>query len=58
MPIPKTINENRLVENINVFDFELTEEDHEVMDSFNTGERLVSMSDTKHSKYWPFELDF
>lgn len=58
VPIPKSVNEDRLLENINVFDFELDEEDTKIMDSFNTGQRIVKLSDAKHAKYWPFGLEF
>lgn len=57
VPIPKSVNENRLLENISVYDFELSDEDKEIMDSFNTGQRIVKLSDAKHAKYWPFGLE-
>ena len=36
--IPKTINKNRMEENINVFDFELTKEDMGRISKLDTGE--------------------
>lgn len=58
VPIPKSANEDRILENISIFDFKLSDEDKQVMDSLNTGERLVKLSDAKHAKYWPFGLEF
>lgn len=57
-PIPKSICIERLRENIDVFDFKLNEEEIKIMDSFNTGERLVNMRNMAHSKYWPFSIPF
>nr|WP_253944649.1 aldo/keto reductase [Paenibacillus sp. NEAU-GSW1] len=38
--IPKTVNKNRMEENLNVFDFKLTEEDMEKIAALDTGESL------------------
>lgn len=54
VPIPKSICEDRLRSNIDVFDFELSEEEMQLMHSFNTGERLYEMSFFRNSKYFPF----
>lgn len=58
VPIPKSVCEQHLRSNIDVFDFELTPEEIKVMDSFHTGERVVNMWNFSHSKYWPFGLEF
>lgn len=58
MPIPKSANEDRILENISIFDFKLSDEDMKVMDAVHTGERIVKLSDAKHAKYWPFGLEF
>lgn len=58
VPIPKSICEQHLRTNIDVFDFKLTPDEIKVMDSFNTGERYVNMWNFRHSKYWPFGLEF
>lgn len=58
VPIPKSANEERILQNISIFDFELDDNDKEILDSVNTGERLVKLSDAKHAKYWPFGLEF
>lgn len=58
MPIPKSSNKDRVVQNINVFDFQLTNEEMEVMDSFNTGERVVNFDNFAKHKYWPLNIKF
>lgn len=57
-PIPKSICEEHLRSNINVFDFQLTPDEMNIMHSFNTGERLVNYTNAKHAKYWPFSIEF
>ncbi|PGZ92235.1 aldo/keto reductase [Bacillus sp. AFS029533] len=44
--IPKSIKEHRIVENANIFDFELTQEDMENIDSLNQDSRAGSHPDT------------
>lgn len=58
VPIPKSICEQHLRANINVFDFKLTSDEIKIMDTFHTGERVVNMCNFEHSKYWPFGLEF
>lgn len=58
VPIPKSVNENRLLENINIFDFQLDADDLRTMDSFHTGKRIVGLSDARKAKYWPFGIEF
>lgn len=58
VPIPKSVRKHRLIENIDVFDFQLTAEEKQFMDSFNTGERLVAMYDARKSPYWPYGIKF
>ncbi|XP_075162202.1 1,5-anhydro-D-fructose reductase isoform X3 [Haematobia irritans] len=60
IPIPKSSNPQRIEENFNIFDFNLTEEDIATMDSFHTGERLVPFNLIKgqNHKYWPFRIEF
>ena len=35
--IPKTVNKNRMIENLNIFNFKLTEEDIKILDKLDTG---------------------
>lgn len=58
VPIPKTIRKQRMIENINIFDFSLTEQEKIIMESFNTGNRLVAMYDARKSPYWPYGINF
>lgn len=58
VPIPKSVTKERIQKNIDVFDFELTESDRQLMDSFHSGKRLIGLSDAKHSKYWPFGIQY
>lgn len=57
-PIPKSVRKQRMIENISLFDFALTEGDKQIMDSFNTGQRLVGMHDARKSPYWPYGIKF
>ena len=58
VPIPKSVTKNRIIENINIFDFKLSPEDHKVLDSYNTGERLIPMEHAKESIHYPFNIEF
>lgn len=58
VPIPKSICTEHLRSNIDIFDFKLTENEIQIMHSFNTDDRLVKMCDFKHSKHWPFSIEF
>lgn len=58
VPIPKTANETRLRENVDIFDFSLSADDLHILDGMHNGTRIVKMSDAKQSKYWPFNLEF
>lgn len=44
--IPKTVNQNRMEENINVFNFELTKEDMVLLDNLNKDSRIGGNPDT------------
>lgn len=57
-PIPKSVRKQRMIENIDIFDFSLTAEERQLMDSFNTGQRLVAMKDAKKSPFWPYAIKF
>lgn len=57
-PIPKSVRKQRMIENISIFDFSLSDAEKQIMDAFNTGERLVSMNDARKSPYWPYGIKF
>ena len=58
IPIPKSSNEGRIKENINIFDFELTPDELAIMDSFNTGQRSVPFSLCTRHKFFMFSTEF
>lgn len=58
MPIPKSANKDRVVQNISIFDFELTADDMAVIETFNSGERAVPFSMSTKHKYFPFNIQF
>jgi len=58
VPIPKSVNNKRIEENIDVFDFKLTADEIKLMDTFNTNERVISYLESKHDKYWPFGIEY
>ncbi|XP_065361110.1 1,5-anhydro-D-fructose reductase-like [Calliphora vicina] len=58
VPIPKSVNKKRLIENFNVFDFKLSPEDHKIMDTYNTGDRLIPMDHAKKSIHYPFNIEY
>ena len=45
--IPKSVHENRIAENANVFDFQLTDEQMEAIDRLDTGQRIGPDPDVK-----------
>lgn len=58
IPIPKSSNETRMKENINIFDFELNAEELELMDTFHTGQRTVPFSLCTKHKYFMFNIEY
>jgi len=63
--IPKTVTKSRLVENINIFDFELTEDDLKAIFSLegstlsvDNGARGCAEDAANNHKYWPFHIEF
>lgn len=56
--IPKSTNKERLRGNIDIFDFNLTNEDMQVLYSLNDNTRLITFKDDKDHKYYPFNAEF
>lgn len=59
-PVPKSSNPKRIKENIDIFDFELSEDDMADIDGLNKDCRLNYMGDFKieDHKYYPFHLEY
>lgn len=58
MPIPKSANKDRVVQNISIFDFELSQDDMKVIATFNSGERMVPFAMSTKHKYFPFNIPY
>lgn len=59
VPIPKSTNKERMEANLNVFDFQLDENDHQILDAFNCDGRAVHAEELKDSPQYPFKgVDF
>lgn len=58
VPIPKSSNKKRLLENIDIFDFELRPEDVSVMNSLNRNNRICDFIQVKEHKHYPFNIEY
>ncbi|XP_069314940.1 1,5-anhydro-D-fructose reductase [Eulemur rufifrons] len=56
--IPKSVTPERIKENIQVFDFELTEEDMKAMVSLDRNLRLATFPITSDHKDYPFPIEY
>ncbi|KAI4463663.1 aldo/keto reductase [Holotrichia oblita] len=56
--IPKSVTKSRIIENINVFDFQLNPEELAYLDSCNKDSRVCSLDMFQDHKYYPFNLEF
>lgn len=55
IPIPKSVNKERIEKNVDVFDFELTSDEMGTLDKFNKDYRTVWPSFWQDHPYYPFE---
>lgn len=58
MPIPKSVTPKRIEENIQIFDFKLTDDEMKFIDKFNTGERAIRYLNARNHKEFPFGIAF
>lgn len=58
VPIPKSSNPQRIRENIDIFDFQLNNEEMTLMDSFHTGQRSLHFASRRKHKYFMFNIDY
>ncbi|CAD7083093.1 unnamed protein product [Hermetia illucens] len=58
VPIPKSVTNTRIAENIDLFDFELSADDMSVLDSLNTGQRICKFESSANHKYYPLSIEF
>lgn len=56
--IPKSANQGRIKQNIEVFDFELTPEEVEIVESFDCNGRVVPADELRESPDYPFNEKF
>ncbi|EDS38464.1 aldehyde reductase 1 [Culex quinquefasciatus] len=56
--IPKSVNKARIQSNFEVFDFELTEDDIKLITTFDCNGRLVPITSSDNSPYYPFKAAF
>ncbi|KAG7312578.1 hypothetical protein JYU34_000878 [Plutella xylostella] len=55
IPIPKTVKQSRLVENLNIFDFHLTPAEVATISAFDSNKRFTFPSFWQNHPHYPFE---
>ncbi|CAH0716774.1 unnamed protein product, partial [Brenthis ino] len=55
VPLPKSLTKNRIEQNIDIFDFELTDEEKQKLKSFDKGYRTIAQYKWLDHPYYPFE---
>uniref|UniRef100_A0A1Y1NE97 NADP-dependent oxidoreductase domain-containing protein n=1 Tax=Photinus pyralis TaxID=7054 RepID=A0A1Y1NE97_PHOPY len=56
--VPKSTKRERMIENLNVFDFELEPSDVEYLDSLDRHVRIIIFDEFKDHKYYPFNIEY
>lgn len=56
--IPKSVTKSRILENSKIFDFKLTREDIEYIDTFDRDGRICPLIGAENSPYYPFNIPF
>ncbi|XP_049766637.1 aldo-keto reductase family 1 member B1-like [Schistocerca cancellata] len=58
VPIPKSYNKSRIEENIQIFDFNLSDDDMAYIKTFNRNYRIFPFAEAGHDKHYPFHAEF
>lgn len=58
IPIPTADNESQAKENLEIFDFELSEDEMNFMETFHTGQRTFPLEFCRGHKYFMFGDEF
>ncbi|XP_054161807.1 aldo-keto reductase family 1 member B1-like [Oppia nitens] len=56
--IPKTTKQERLIENFNVFDFQLTDDEMKAIFKLNKNKRIFAKSESSNNREYPFNIEF
>lgn len=56
--IPKSVTKERIISNLDVFDFTLSPEEMKTIDKFNRNGRLLVLAAAKDHKHYPFNVPF
>lgn len=57
-PLPKSVKPDRIVENFNIFDFELKKDEMETIKALNTNKRVCAFEPFVNHKDYPFKIEF
>ncbi|TDG50263.1 hypothetical protein AWZ03_003168 [Drosophila navojoa] len=57
VPIPKAANPLHIKENLNIFDFQLTEEDRRLLKGIKPKDRLIKFEEAAEHPFYPFERE-
>jgi aldehyde reductase len=58
IPIPTPDDEKQAVENLNIFDFKLSDDEIKFMETFHTGQRSFPLEFCRGHKYFMFNEEF
>ncbi|XP_011500525.1 PREDICTED: 1,5-anhydro-D-fructose reductase-like [Ceratosolen solmsi marchali] len=53
-PIPKSVTKSRIKENLDIFDFSLSDKEVKIIEGMETNTRVALLADAKEAKYYPF----
>ncbi|XP_049882836.1 aldo-keto reductase AKR2E4-like [Pectinophora gossypiella] len=55
IPIPKSVTKNRIEQNVDIFDFSLTQDERDQIKKYDHGYRTIAPAFWKDSPYYPFK---